>query len=170
MLAAVSPTCLLSHDAIRSFQALGTLLAYEMLLLRRQHSVVPAPVIRAPAGTGGFAFCVRHQLCQKLNSSLCLPTRPLKIRLLSWARAIPIQQSPHSVSCGQQCFCCLVLLWLGGWLIDPAEQTVLVYSSPERVKVFDRLDEILPLPAFADNFRLTIGELLGWLVFEVPVA
>ena len=51
-----------------------------------------------------------------------------------------------------------------GWLIDPAEQTVLVYFPPDQVKVFDQASDRLPVPAFATNVELTVGELFGWLV------
>lgn len=51
-----------------------------------------------------------------------------------------------------------------GWLIDPEEQTVLVYLPPDQVKVFDQLEEDLPFPSFAKDLQLTVGELFGWLV------
>ena len=57
-----------------------------------------------------------------------------------------------------------------GWLIDPDEQTVLVYLPPEQVKIFDRPAERLPTPDFAKDFHLTVGELFGWLVIRSPLS
>lgn len=50
-----------------------------------------------------------------------------------------------------------------GWLIDPQEQTVLVYLPPKQIEIFDRGEETLPVPPFARDIRLSIGELFGWL-------
>ncbi|MEM1310331.1 MAG: Uma2 family endonuclease [Cyanobacteria bacterium P01_H01_bin.153] len=55
-----------------------------------------------------------------------------------------------------------------GWLIDPDEQTVLVYLPPDQVKIFDQPADPLPTPAFAANIHLTIEELFGWLVIQRP--
>ncbi|MDB9526538.1 Uma2 family endonuclease [Oscillatoria sp. CS-180] len=55
-----------------------------------------------------------------------------------------------------------------GWLIDPDEQTVLVYLPPEQVKIFDQPADRLPTPTFASNIHLTIEELFGWLVIQLP--
>jgi Uma2 family endonuclease len=51
-----------------------------------------------------------------------------------------------------------------GWLIDPDEELVSVYFVDRRLAVFENLDDILPVPAFAEAFRLTVGELFSWLV------
>lgn len=53
-----------------------------------------------------------------------------------------------------------------GWLIDPEEQTVLVYLPPDQVKIFDQPGEKLPVPSFARNLQLTVGELFSWLVLR----
>jgi Uma2 family endonuclease len=50
-----------------------------------------------------------------------------------------------------------------GWLIDPAEQTVFVYFQGTSIEVFDDPDAVLPVPKFAGEFRLTLGELFAWL-------
>jgi Uma2 family endonuclease len=50
-----------------------------------------------------------------------------------------------------------------GWLIDPAETTVLVYRVDQSLQVFDQPAQDLPMPAFASEFQLTVGELFGWL-------
>ena len=53
---------------------------------------------------------------------------------------------------------------LMGWLIDPDEQTVFVYRSKQEVEIFDKLDQLLPMPEFAQGLALTIGELFSWLI------
>ena len=50
------------------------------------------------------------------------------------------------------------------WLIDPEEQTVLVYLPPDQVKVFDQPEDTLPVPTFATTIHLNVGELFGWLI------
>ncbi|NJR67936.1 MAG: Uma2 family endonuclease [Synechococcales cyanobacterium CRU_2_2] len=55
-----------------------------------------------------------------------------------------------------------------GWLIDPAEQTVFVYLPDQRVLVFDVAEQLLPVPAFATDLQITVGELFGWLKTFAP--
>ncbi|MEC4815455.1 MAG: Uma2 family endonuclease [Scytonema sp. PMC 1069.18] len=51
-----------------------------------------------------------------------------------------------------------------GWLIDPDEQTVFVYLSQQQVQVFDEPQQQLPVPLFAHDFVITVGDLFGWLL------
>ena len=51
-----------------------------------------------------------------------------------------------------------------GWLIDPAEKTVFVYLQEDKILVFDRPQQQLPVPLFATEIKLTIEELFGWLL------
>jgi Uma2 family endonuclease len=51
-----------------------------------------------------------------------------------------------------------------GWLIDPSEQTVFVYLPQQLPDVFDAAGEQLPVPSFAGELQLSIGELFGWLL------
>lgn len=51
-----------------------------------------------------------------------------------------------------------------GWLIDPMEQIVLVYFPQQQTQVFDEPDEYLPMPSFASELKLTVGDLFGWLL------
>lgn len=50
-----------------------------------------------------------------------------------------------------------------GWLIDPAERSVLVYSAERSIQIFDKESDRLPVPEFAKDFHLTIGDLFRWL-------
>lgn len=51
-----------------------------------------------------------------------------------------------------------------GWLIDPGEQLVLVYFPQQKPAFFEVATDVLPVPDFAKNFNLTVGELFGWLL------
>jgi len=51
-----------------------------------------------------------------------------------------------------------------GWLIDPEEQSVFVYRSDRATDVFDESEARLPVPEFAKDFNLTVGELFNWLL------
>ncbi|MEG3436263.1 Uma2 family endonuclease [Pannus brasiliensis CCIBt3594] len=50
-----------------------------------------------------------------------------------------------------------------GWLIDPAERTVFVYFQGTSIEVFDNPETLLPVPEFAGEFRLPLGDLFAWL-------
>jgi Uma2 family endonuclease len=50
-----------------------------------------------------------------------------------------------------------------GWLIDPEEKSIFVYFADSRVAVFESADERIPVPAFAESFQLTVGQLFSWL-------
>lgn len=55
-----------------------------------------------------------------------------------------------------------------GWLIDPSEDSVFVYMKDQPTVFYDLVDNSpdtrLPVPAFAEDFSLTIGELFDWLM------
>ena len=51
-----------------------------------------------------------------------------------------------------------------GWLIDPEELSVFVYLPDRPTDVFDEPEACLPVPEFAQDFSLTLGELFGWLL------
>ena len=51
-----------------------------------------------------------------------------------------------------------------GWLIDPDEQTLFVYRPKQQTEVFDEPEQQLPVPSFASELRLTVGDLFGWLL------
>jgi Uma2 family endonuclease len=50
-----------------------------------------------------------------------------------------------------------------GWLIDLADRSVFVYSPDRSTQVFDKEIDVLPVPEFAKDFHLTLGDLFGWL-------
>ncbi|NJK57706.1 MAG: Uma2 family endonuclease [Pleurocapsa sp. SU_5_0] len=51
-----------------------------------------------------------------------------------------------------------------GWLIDPSEQSVLVYFPEQKPVFLAKITDTLPVPQFANVFQLTVGELFGWLL------
>jgi len=50
-----------------------------------------------------------------------------------------------------------------GWLIDPQERCVLVFRPDRPTEIIDDATQTLPVPAFAEAFELTLGELFDWL-------
>lgn len=51
-----------------------------------------------------------------------------------------------------------------GWLINPHEKTVLVYTQQQLILLFDQPDQPLPVPEFATAIRLTVREIFNWLL------
>jgi Uma2 family endonuclease len=51
-----------------------------------------------------------------------------------------------------------------GWLIDPEEQSVLVYFPTQQPEFLEEQAAILPIPQFARDFNLTLENLFGWLL------
>ena len=50
-----------------------------------------------------------------------------------------------------------------GWLIDPAEKTILVHQPDKQVQVMDILEAELIVPEFARSIKLTAGDVFNWL-------
>ncbi len=51
-----------------------------------------------------------------------------------------------------------------GWLIDPEEKTIFVFQSQQPPVAFDEAEQIILVPSFASELRLSVGELFGWLL------
>lgn len=51
-----------------------------------------------------------------------------------------------------------------GWLIDLGEQTVFVYRTKQEPEVLDKPEQVIPVPSFANELKLTIQELFAWLL------
>ncbi len=51
-----------------------------------------------------------------------------------------------------------------GWLIDPSEQTLFIYTSKQEVAVYDQPDAKLPVPSFVSELHLTVKDLFAWLL------
>ena len=50
-----------------------------------------------------------------------------------------------------------------GWLIDPLEDCVFTYTPDLKVMLYELPEQVLPVPEFAKEFKLTVGELTAWL-------
>jgi Uma2 family endonuclease len=50
-----------------------------------------------------------------------------------------------------------------GWLIDPDEKLIFVYFADRTLAVFEASNDRIPVPAFAESFSLTVGQLFSWL-------
>ena len=50
-----------------------------------------------------------------------------------------------------------------GWLIDPGERLVQVYDPDKRLTSLESSEDQLPVPGFAKDFSLTVGQLFDWL-------
>ena len=50
-----------------------------------------------------------------------------------------------------------------GWLIDPAEQMLLIYCPQQEPVVLDQPAEMIPVPRFASTLQLTVKGLFTWL-------
>ena len=50
-----------------------------------------------------------------------------------------------------------------GWLLDPADKSVTVYPKGQQPQYFSNSEARLPVPEFAQNFELTVGQLFAWL-------
>jgi Uma2 family endonuclease len=51
-----------------------------------------------------------------------------------------------------------------GWLIDPAESLILVYSPNQQIQVLEDPATLLPMPPFATGLTLTLGDVFSWLL------
>lgn len=49
------------------------------------------------------------------------------------------------------------------WLIDPDEECVFGYTPDLRAVLYEASEQPLPVPEFAKDFQLTVGELVAWL-------
>jgi Uma2 family endonuclease len=50
-----------------------------------------------------------------------------------------------------------------GWLIDPDEELIFVYSGNHTVFVFEDSNTLVPVPTFASTIQLTVGQIFSWL-------
>ncbi len=51
-----------------------------------------------------------------------------------------------------------------GWLIEPDDKAIFVYRPKQETEVFDQPEQVLPMPVFARELRLTVKELFDWLL------
>jgi Uma2 family endonuclease len=51
-----------------------------------------------------------------------------------------------------------------GWLIDPDERTVFIYHPNQEPEALDKPDEVILVPSFASELKLTCKDLFAWLL------
>jgi Uma2 family endonuclease len=51
-----------------------------------------------------------------------------------------------------------------GWLIDPAEQSILVFIPEHQIELLDEPDQKLPIPTFASQLQLTVKDIFDLLL------
>jgi Uma2 family endonuclease len=55
-----------------------------------------------------------------------------------------------------------------GWIVDPSEKVVFTYSQNKTPQFFEEdSDQLLPVPQFAKDVNITLGQLLGWLQVKI---
>jgi Uma2 family endonuclease len=50
-----------------------------------------------------------------------------------------------------------------GWLIDPEEQSILIFLPGKQPQLLDVGQDILPVPNFATDLQLTVADVFSWL-------
>lgn len=51
-----------------------------------------------------------------------------------------------------------------GWLIDPKDKVILVYPQREQPQFLENREDLLPVPNFISELKLTVGEVFDWLI------
>jgi Uma2 family endonuclease len=50
-----------------------------------------------------------------------------------------------------------------GWLIDPESKAITISRANQNILILDALTDLLPVPEFAQDVRLTVQDVFGWL-------
>lgn len=54
-----------------------------------------------------------------------------------------------------------------GWLIDPNEKLIFTYQKNSQPLYFEKNDDLIPVPDFAKDLQITLGEIFGWLQVKI---
>lgn len=54
-----------------------------------------------------------------------------------------------------------------GWIIDPNEKLIFTYTPDGVIQVFEDNNDLIPVPSFAQDLRLTLGEIFSWLQVKI---
>ncbi len=52
---------------------------------------------------------------------------------------------------------------LMGWIIDPKEKVIFTYIPQGQPQYFEENEDIIPIPDFAKDLQITLGEIFAWL-------
>ena len=83
----------------------------------------------------------------------CAPDWIIEILSSGQSQTKVVKKIMHALAYGTQM----------GWLIDPDEECVFVYTPDLRAVLYEAPDAQLPAPEFATTFQLTVGNLVAWL-------
>ncbi|AFZ46338.1 protein of unknown function DUF820 [Cyanobacterium stanieri PCC 7202] len=50
-----------------------------------------------------------------------------------------------------------------GWLIDPNHKLIFTYTSNSHPLYFEKESELIPVPHFAQDLQITLGDIFNWL-------
>ncbi len=49
------------------------------------------------------------------------------------------------------------------WLLDPDEEVIFIYRANQALQIYDRPEQVLPIPDFANELQLTVETVFSWL-------
>jgi Uma2 family endonuclease len=49
------------------------------------------------------------------------------------------------------------------WLLDPDEEVIFIYRANQALQIYDRPEQVLPMPNFAGDLQLTVETVFSWL-------
>ena len=50
-----------------------------------------------------------------------------------------------------------------GWLIDPNQKLIFTYTINSHPLYFETENEVIPVPDFTTDVKVTLGDIFGWL-------
>jgi Uma2 family endonuclease len=62
---------------------------------------------------------------------------------------------------------CLANGTMLGWLIDPNEKLIFTYMKNSQPLFFEEKNDAIPVPDFAQDLQLTLGDIFGWLLVKL---
>lgn len=49
------------------------------------------------------------------------------------------------------------------WLLDPDDKVIFIYRANQALQIYDRPEQVLPMPDFASDLQLTVENIFSWL-------
>jgi Uma2 family endonuclease len=49
------------------------------------------------------------------------------------------------------------------WLLDPDDKVIFIYRANQALQIYDRPEQVLPMPDFASDLKLTVETIFSWL-------
>jgi len=91
------------------------------------------------------------------NEFLLPPDWIIEILSLEQSMSIVTKKIVHCLTNGTQL----------GWLIDPNQKTIFTYSNNSHPLYFEIENDVIPVPNFAQELKLTLGYIFGWLKVKI---